>query len=593
MQANGSTGLTKYLLYDRLAEGPDPRIPRVAGLVPFVVARDNEDLWQDSLRLVLREVLGEKMDPVSVDAMMDDEDTIKKAEADLRGALRAEYARVIDGAISIEKMQTAYDDIVKEIITEALDENKHRIDRGDKPLFTPGIVQALTEGKVIATEDLVELIGLDEDAFLTAVSGLSDAQLKKPLLRKQYLNRAIKSFQSRFDKAELALLDKLGLREPGEIDDILIKRMQDRLSDAVKFLEMIHKVAHGYQLKKTTNKVPIEPGEVSAAKSQILMCPLPEDLAQKRFFDLAETLFYSRPNYAVGKQRRFLAQQVLVLALLYNKINQYPPFRARRELARRMNNLVNYTLDPAVGREGVDLGGVFVSSQDEWSTEATADNFILKGMKKMRLLPLYIYNPVTNEEELLFPEGIEVMLKERTKGADSTVLKLLNKGQIEKIHDLVAYEVVIDDRELSRDQFVDRVRKLKLYFKEVWGVYKFYEDDTAITKDTPTGVSGHNPVKANDFEVEKVVFFKEIEDAQGRKVMVPVEVQFKSLKMKLMGDSGTGPTAHKEYEFRRTVEHALFAQLYPGEVFNEFAQIASEVGTKIGSEVRAADRQEL
>ncbi len=569
----GNEGLAAYLLGGRLKEEAP------AGLIPYIPPELVDKFFDGQIRQALRSILGHDTSPEVAEFMANQPRVIDKARTDIKGALTAEYQREIDGKLSLEFIFKAYLKIQKQVVAKAIDDDEARRDRGERPLFTEKVKSALLKGEIIATEDFIKLLCEDLDNFYAEVAGLTDRELNNDLIKDHVFSDSIKSFHERFDEANLALLDELGLREPGESDTAFVKRITDRLAEAVRFLNGIHDAVHKYQLQSLRE---VQGAFGSEEKPQVYVLPAPDDLAQKRFYDLAETLFYPGSQYATGKERKFVAQQIILLVLLYNKVHQWPVFMKAGEVCRRMNNTLNQRFDFAVGRQGTEVENVFVTADDARSVVNVPDSVRLRGLKAFKLKPLRVWNSERQTEEILFPEGIKAIINGRVKSADSIVLKCLNKGNLDRVHDIVAFEFVLDHRNLSAEDFKTRVRELKRYIVAMWHADRLIEDDPQITGDNRFGHSETNPHSAEGFKVEKIVFHKTIEFDDGSKIMVPVEVQIKSLETKLLGDSAVGDVSHKSYEGKRALRPV--AWLFPREVFGSVAEDAGDVATETEGE---------
>lgn len=563
---------------------------RVPGTVPYVRADEIETFFQPSLREVLVTIFERTYPPDVAVALAQRDDHIEKAYREIRSSLRAEYQRIIDGDISIEKMRGCYHEVVRKIVDKALADNQVKIAEGKRPLFTTKVVESMQAGKILATEDFKKCLETDLDNFYQQVAVLPDGMGEGRLLKSTLLEQAVKDFQTRFDEANIMFMDLLELRDTSENDVVLNKRVSDRLSEAVRFLEAVHKSAHAHQLNKQT--------ATGGERPKVFVVPRPGDLAQKRLFDLAETLFYPDGSFAIGKERQFIAQQIIVLTLIYNKIHQWPAFMSAREVVRRLNNMLNYNFDPEVGREGLPVRSVYVDKHDALTTLASESNFELIGFKYFKLAPRVVFNKTTQKEEVLFPDGVRVIINGRVKGADSTVLKYLNKGKFD-ICDLAAFEFAIDTRvfnadgtvkmvrtkkgmrekHISKVELAQRVRDLKRYLMSMWGVETLHENLTPITGDKGTDNSEANPLSAKGFVAEKIVFHKGITMPDGSKITVPVEVQIKALNTKLRADSATGEVAHRTYKERTALK--IFKQLFPPEVFGAAGHIAGEVAGNV------------
>lgn len=550
-------------LYESNTTGTLPVIP---GLVPYLPPAEMalfEGEIRDVVRNQVRVSMGIEVSEDNRDLWMDIDREVR--EVFLQAVRRGHEAKLKGMHFSITEIGEVYKEVLQELRVTFIDEHK---DLG-KPLvvrFPDEICGLIAEGGLFAVEDLQEYIDKDPKTFAHQVSKIPLEELN-PLSISYYSKLAIREFRRIYMDANIKLLDRLGLRLKDETDQQLSDRIDERISEAVKFLEVIHKSAEDYQKHKVrawSHKREDERGP----RLNIIGSPRPKDLVFKRFSDLVEIVFYAN-QYPLGAQRRFAAQQLMFLTLLYDYVHEVPAFKERVEVARRLNDDLNVNL---AGRDGRVVAGIFMDAHGNKSLKEDEQYCATyTGVREFKLKPKIVINDARNGDEpayrTLFPEGIWVGIDARCKSPDSTVLKFMNKGDINGVTDLVGIDIYIDNRNMPDAILRQTILDLKEYIKNMWRVSKFAQDRTGITN--PERAEKDNISSSDLFRNEKVVFYVTINDTQ-----VPVEVQFKTLEMKLAADGTDGDASHDRYKLDQFINRRAFADLFPPEIFGDFASIA-------------------
>lgn len=569
---NGRRSLVARLV-DVNAGGLRPVMP---GLVPY--------LPTDELRILETDLVATTRDIVRRNLGMADNDVLPEGLVDLgmsetreklNTALVGEYNKEIPGTqISLSAIRSAYREVLENIGSKYLDPN-YQSKPGVK--LPKDIVELFKTGELFATEDFLQHISSDRVGFVAKVFGLEASAVTE--LSLQYLEgQIVREFQGLFKGANIALLDKLGLRLAHESDDQLSDRIDKHMRDAVTFLEQIHQSAEQLQTQKIAawKRAPVD--SRSPKCPEVLAAHKPKDISFKRFSDLVELVSYTN-KYPIGAQRRFVAQQILVLTLLFNYIDRYPAFRMRVECARLLHNELNLVLD---GRAGRAVDSVFIDEDGNKSLDEN-ERFCARynGVREFHLKPRII--ATISGPQTLFPtDGLWVGIESRCKMPPATLLKLLNKGDIKEIVDLVGMDLVIDDRNMDANALCNTILTLKQYLKDLFKISKFVEDYTGITN--PDVATNANTSSSSTFVNEKVIFFYNVDG-----VAIPVEVQFKTLRMKLNAENKAGPDSHARYRLDQTVRRQAFGDLFPECIFGEFATIAAEVASSMQEKIRAAE----
>ncbi len=559
---NGRRSLVDRLV-DANASGARPIL---GGLVPYLT-KEGTSILEQELQGVVRLVISRTLQLADEDVT----DAISGPIAtDVRNKLAAaldnEYNRDIPGtSLSLVKIRESY----KTVVAGLLDEYVRTASTQHSPVRLPDeVIDKIRSGELFATEDFRDYIAQNRVAFISEVSKLRPEVISNnPLVSQQFERFAILEFQKIFKGVNVALLHKLGLRLPGESDSDLSDRIDRHQMEAVAFLEQVHQAAEEFQRHRLAEWYDMDHNARSSTPPAILSAHKPKDIAFKRLSDIAELLFY--PNkYPIGAQRRYVAQQILVLTLIYQYIERYPPFKAKIESARKLHDDLNLALE---GREGRRVPHVYIDKDGNKSL-VQDDRFCSlydgEGVREFKLLPRVI--ATTAGAVTLFANGQQVGIDSRCKTASSTLLKLLNKGNINEITDLLGFDFVIDSREMDHETLCRVILELKAYIKDVWGVTSFVEDYTGITD--PAAASNSNVSTSKKFINEKVIFFHLVDGVQ-----VPVEVQFKTLEMKLKAENKSGPASHKRYRLKQAVEGEGFKELFPDSVFGGFSSIAAQV----------------
>lgn len=568
-----SNGNVRRSLVRRLVDGNAGGVrPVMPGLTPYLPGSDARVLEADIIATTRDNVRRDLGLPAEV---APPEDLVDMLVTDTRHkldtALADEYRKEIPGTkISLTHIHNSYKQVLEDIGRRYLQaDDLQRV--GVK--LPNDIIELFMRGELYATEDFLAHISTDRVGFVAKIFGL-EAHVVNDLALQYMEWQAVREFQGLFKGANITLLDKLGLRISQETDEQLSDRIDKYMREAVTFLEQIHQAAEQLQTQKVAAWKKL-PRDQRGKCPPVLSAHKPKDISFKRFSDLAELLFYNN-KYPIGVQRRFVAQQILVLTLLFNYIDRYPAFRNRVECLRLLHCELNLVLDGRLGR-GVE--NVFIDEDGNKSLNedeqfcATYD-----GVKEFHLKPRRI---ATREgPKVLFPnEGQWVGIESRCKMPPATLLKLLNKGDIKEIVDLVGLDFVIDDRGLDQAALCRKILDLKAYLKDIFKVSEFVEDYTGITN--PEAAVNVNASTSRKFINEKVVFFYRVDG-----VDVPVEVQFKTLKMKLDAENKAGPQSHASYRLKQTVKEQAFEDLFHGCIFGDFASIAAEVASSMQEKIQ-------
>ncbi len=599
---NGRRTLTEKLINPNAGDGGRAAIP---GLTPYIPDHElgifERELTAHS-RAAFKEILG-TVGGEGVEALLASE--VANNRGILMTQLGIEYAALLPGLnVSLEKIRKTYTDVMGRLC----DEYSTLISSPDCPIpmkLPPEIVALIKSGEIWATEDFQAYINRDPKDFVQKVFKLEDpSALQAEYTVNQFIKLAIRQFQKIFVKANVKLLDALDMRqtylvprkkkvdsaqESGlpsgadiveETDDQMSDRIDRHQREAVLFIEEIHKAALAYQSRAVNawqNSDHLTRGPCPA----ILSATMPRELVFKRFSDLAELVFY--PNqYAIGAQRRFVGQQIMFLTLMYDYVHRFPAFNMAIEAARQLHDELNFSLE---GRDAKPVEGIYMDVQGNKSLEHNDQYCALyDGIKALRLKPKLIPQ-FEREGKVLFPQGQSVIVDSRCKSAASTVLKLLNKGEISKVTDLVGIDFIIDDREMDQNALKQTILDLKEYIKQLWGVNEFAEDYTGIT--SPESVVVDNVSSSTKFVNEKVILYRLV-----NKVRVPVEVQFKTLRMKLDAERKEGEASHNNYKVRQAVNLKAFEDLFPTTIFGDFASIAAKVERGVQQQLVQDERVE-
>jgi hypothetical protein len=569
---NGRRSLVRRLV-DVNAGGLRPVMP---GLVPYLPNDDVKILEADivaTTRAAVRRNLGLAENDVLPDGLV--ALGITETRDRLITALIGEYNKELPGTkISLSAIQLAYREVLRNIGDEYLNPNREQKVGVKLP---DEIIELFRQGELFATEDFLRHIAADRVGFVAKVFGLETSDVND--LSLQYLeSQAVREFQGLFKGANIALLDKLGLRLAEESDDQLSDRIDRHMRDAVTFLEQIHQSAEQLQTQRIAAWKKAPANSRSSKCPAVLSAHKPKDISFKRLSDLVELVSYAN-KYPIGAQRRFVAQQILVLTLLFNYIDRYPAFRMRVECARLLHNELNLVLD---GRAGRSVEGVFIDEDGNKSLDES-EQFCAAyhGVREFHLNSRKIASRAG--PQTLFPDnGLWLGIESRCKMPPATLLKLLNKGDIKEIVDLVGIDLVIDDRNMDKDTLCRTILALKDYLKDIFKISEFVEDYTGITN--PEEATNANASTSSTFVNEKVVFFYKVNG-----VDVPVEVQFKTLRMKLDAENKAGPDSHARYRLDQTVRRQAFGDLFPECIFGEFATIAAEVASSMQEKIRASE----
>lgn len=558
-------------LTDRLID-PNVSRPVTAGLAPYLPEAARTKVFKCEVEEYARRLIRSKFGFIADDSFSPDliEEEVANTRLLLAEKLGNEYREKIHGTdISLESIRTAYEEIVSALMDERINTNS---DKKNAQLKLPQyILDLMRQGRIFATEDFKGFVDEDRARFVHESYAIPPAS-QNALMISKIVDNAVKEFQKLFDKANVMLLAKLGMILPDESNDQASDRIDVRIGEAVKFLEEIHRLALVYQLqnikewKKARQKAHENGEDFDIPQPKVLSALAPKDLVFKRFSDLAELVFYPH-NFPVSENRRFVAQQIMMLTLLYDQIHRDPMFVKSTELARRLHNLLNHSL--VGGRIGRRVEGVFIDENGNKSLKEDAQYCSVAegGIRQFQLEPKVIDNdghPVT-----LFPNGQWVTVESRVKTPPSIVLKKINKDMAE-VTDHVAFDFVIDSRNMSPDELCQIILDMKDYLKNIWNISEFPENKTGITN--PSAAVKDNEATSSSFVTEKVVFYKEIGDTK-----IAVEVQFKTLQMKLEAESTNSPASHHRYRTDQAVKAKAFADLFPKEIFGDFSAIADAV----------------
>lgn len=598
---NGRRTLTEKLVNPNAGDGGRAAIP---GLTPFLPGHELA-VFEHELRQLSRCALDAILGPgggSGAEALLASE--VENNRAILINQLGIEYNALLPGLhVSLERVRATYIDVMAQLC----DEYSNRITEPDCPIpmkLPPEIVALIKSGQIWATEDFQAYINRDSKGFVQAVFKVDAATLKSEYTVNQFVKLAIGQFQKIFVKANVKLLDALGMRQryPAdpkkkmaifpeigaqasvesveETDDQMSDRIDRHQREAVLFIEEIHKAALAYQSRAVKAWQKCDPS-LRGPCPAILTATMPRELTFKRFSDLAELVFY--PNqYAIGAQRRFVGQQIMFLTLMYDYVHRFPAFNMAAEAARQLHDELNFSLE---GRDAKVVEGIFMDVQGNKSLDQN-DQYCAPydGINSLRLKPKLIPQR-EGHGKVLFPQGQSIIIDSRCKSAASTVLKLLNKGEITKVTDLVGVDFIIDDRNMDQETLRQTILDLKEYIKQLWGVTEFAEDYTGIT--SPESVVVDNVSSSTKFVTEKVILYRLV-----NKVRVPVEVQFKTLRMKLDAERKEGEASHVAYKVRQAVNLRAFEDLFPTTIFGGFASIAAKVERGVQQQLVQDERVE-